>query len=235
MLVSPALPISLPACCCRLTVGHAAVLAALLPCCCCLQVKVAEYNTVKGQISAALRKAGGSLAVRDISGVVTPGSVVDSENLATLFVVVSKYSVKEWEACYEKLCDFVVRGCSCCLLYFEWWGRGCCVLQTCATSWCVAVAVIFVVERGLLSVAIWRVRRRSVFWLKGRSALQLKDRQVAGQRYSGAVGVADVLRSVALHAQGCGAWAACSRICGVLCLAQLQPLACLSCACEQFV
>jgi V-type H+-transporting ATPase subunit C len=71
---------------------------------------VSEYNTVKGQISAALRKAGGSLAVRDISGVVKPGHVVDSENLATLFVVVSKYGVKEWESCYEKLCDFVVRG-----------------------------------------------------------------------------------------------------------------------------
>jgi hypothetical protein len=73
---------------------------------------------VKGQISAALRKAGGSLAVRDISGVVKPQHVVDSENLATLFVVVSKYSVKEWESCYEKLCDFVVgvhRGCfGCC-------------------------------------------------------------------------------------------------------------------------
>jgi V-type H+-transporting ATPase subunit C len=77
-------------------------------CCCCWQVKVSEYNTVKGQLSAALRKAGGSLAVRDISGVVKPQHVVDSENLATLFVVVSKYGVKEWESCYEKLCDFVV-------------------------------------------------------------------------------------------------------------------------------
>ncbi|KAF6262753.1 vacuolar H+ ATPase V1 sector, subunit C [Scenedesmus sp. NREL 46B-D3] len=73
-----------------------------------LKVKVSEYNTVKGQISAALRKAGGSLAVRDISAVVKPQHVVDSENLATLFVVVSKYGVKEWESCYEKLCDFVV-------------------------------------------------------------------------------------------------------------------------------
>lgn len=81
------------------------------PCCrtVCSQVKVAEYNTVKSQISAALRKAGGSLAVRDIAGVVKPGLVVDSENLVSLFVVVSKYSVKEWESTYEKLCDFVVR------------------------------------------------------------------------------------------------------------------------------
>jgi V-type H+-transporting ATPase subunit C len=71
-------------------------------------VKVSEYNTVKSQISAALRKQGGSLAVRDISNLVKPNQLIDSENLTTLFVVVSKYSVKDWEATYEKLCDFVV-------------------------------------------------------------------------------------------------------------------------------
>ncbi|KAF8058480.1 VHA-C [Scenedesmus sp. PABB004] len=73
-----------------------------------LKVKVGEYNTVKSQISAALRKAGGSLAVRDIAGVVSPGHVVDSENLTTLFVVVGKFGLKEWEASYESLADFVV-------------------------------------------------------------------------------------------------------------------------------
>ena len=71
-------------------------------------MKVSEYNTVKSQISAALRKQGGSLAVRDISGLVKPSQVIDSENLVTLFVVVSKYSIKDWETTYEKLCDFVV-------------------------------------------------------------------------------------------------------------------------------
>jgi hypothetical protein len=39
------------------------------------QVKVGEFNTVKSQLSAALRKAGGSLAVRDISTVVKPEQV----------------------------------------------------------------------------------------------------------------------------------------------------------------
>lgn len=65
---------------------------------------------MKSQLSAALRKAGGSLAVRDISVVVKPEDVLDSENLTTLFVVVSKFGVKDWEATYEGLCDFVVRG-----------------------------------------------------------------------------------------------------------------------------
>lgn len=73
-----------------------------------LKVKVGEFNTVKSQLSAALRKAGGSLAVRDISTVVKPEQVLDSENLTTLFVVVSKFGVKDWEATYENLCDFVV-------------------------------------------------------------------------------------------------------------------------------
>lgn len=73
-----------------------------------LKVRVGEFNTVKSQLSAALRKAGGSLAVRDISSVVKPEQVLDSENLTTLFVVVSKFGVKDWEATYEGLCDFVV-------------------------------------------------------------------------------------------------------------------------------
>lgn len=73
-----------------------------------LQVKISEYNTVKSQISAALRKAGGSLAVRDISTLVKPQQVIETENLTTLFVVVSKYSLKDWDATYEQLCEFVV-------------------------------------------------------------------------------------------------------------------------------
>ena len=34
--------------------------------------------------------------------------VVDSENLMTLFVVVNKFGVKDWEGSYETLCDFIV-------------------------------------------------------------------------------------------------------------------------------
>ncbi len=75
---------------------------------CTTQVKVAEFNVIKAQLSAAARKAGGSLAVRDVAAMVKPEQVVDSEHLSTLFVVVSKFSVKDWEGSYEKLCDFVV-------------------------------------------------------------------------------------------------------------------------------
>ena len=72
------------------------------------QIKVGEFNTAKSQLSAALRRAGGSLAVRDLSAVVRPEHVTATENLATLFAVVPRFGVKEWEAAYESLCDFVV-------------------------------------------------------------------------------------------------------------------------------
>lgn len=55
-----------------------------------------------------MRKAAGSIAVRDVSTMVKPQQVVDSENLATLFVVVSKFNLKEWESTYERLSNYVV-------------------------------------------------------------------------------------------------------------------------------
>jgi hypothetical protein len=73
-----------------------------------MQVKTSEYNAVKAQMNALARKAGGSLAVRDIASLVKQQDVVDSENLMTLFVVVSKFGLKEWESGYEKLSNFVV-------------------------------------------------------------------------------------------------------------------------------
>ena len=74
-----------------------------------LQVKVADYNNLKGAMGAVARKAGGSLAVRDINTLVKPQQLVDSENMTTAFVVVSKFAIKDWETSYEKLCNFVVR------------------------------------------------------------------------------------------------------------------------------
>jgi V-type H+-transporting ATPase subunit C len=47
--------------------------------------------------------------VRDVNTLVKPQQVVDSENMTTLFVVVSKFAHKDWETSYEKMCNFVVR------------------------------------------------------------------------------------------------------------------------------
>ena len=70
-----------------------------------------EYNQLKGQLTALARKAGGSLAVRDLGGILKPGDMVDTENLTTLFVVVPAHTKGEWLSAYETLSDFVVRLC----------------------------------------------------------------------------------------------------------------------------
>lgn len=73
-----------------------------------LKVKMSDYNSLKSQLSAIARKTTGSLAVRDISALVKPRDFVDSENLTTLYVIVGKYSLKDWLSSYEKLSNYVV-------------------------------------------------------------------------------------------------------------------------------
>ena len=75
----------------------------------CAQVRVSEYNQLKGQVNALNRKATGNLAVRDLAGLVPKDDCVATENLVTLFAVVSKSARNEWLGCYEQLSDFVVR------------------------------------------------------------------------------------------------------------------------------
>ena len=76
---------------------------------CCAQVRVSEYNQLKGQLGQMNRKQGGSLAVRDIAGLVSEGDVTDTEYLTTQFVVVSKFSKQEFLQQYEELTEYVVR------------------------------------------------------------------------------------------------------------------------------
>ena len=92
-----------------------------------MQVKTSEYNTLKSQVSSATRKQTGNLAVRDIALLVKPQHLVDSENLTTLFVVVSKFNLKEWETTYEKMCNYVVRPGPACWVCDEAWA---CLLGT---------------------------------------------------------------------------------------------------------
>ncbi|KXZ57041.1 ATPvC1 [Gonium pectorale] len=73
-----------------------------------LKVKASEYNNLKSQLSQFTRKAQGSLAVRDIHQLVQPQQVIDTEHLTTLFVIVTKFSAKDWKDGYEKMCDFIV-------------------------------------------------------------------------------------------------------------------------------
>ena len=73
-----------------------------------MQVRMSEYNQLKGQVTAAARKQTGSLAVRDLTGLVSEEDAVNTENLLTLFTVVSKHDKPEWLSTYETLSDFVV-------------------------------------------------------------------------------------------------------------------------------
>ncbi|XP_058102985.1 V-type proton ATPase subunit C-like [Magnolia sinica] len=73
-----------------------------------LKVRVAEYNNVRSQLNAINRKQSGSLAVRDLSGLVKPEDIIMSEHLVTLLAVVPKYSQKDWLSSYETLATYVV-------------------------------------------------------------------------------------------------------------------------------
>jgi hypothetical protein len=69
---------------------------------------VTEYGQLRSALQAAARKQQGSLAVRDLSPLVPRGQVVETENLTTLLVVVSKAARGEWLTQYESLAEFVV-------------------------------------------------------------------------------------------------------------------------------
>ncbi|KAK1282498.1 V-type proton ATPase subunit C [Acorus calamus] len=73
-----------------------------------LKVRVAEYNNVRSQLNTINRKQSGSIAVRDLSGLVKPEDIITSEHLVTLLAVVPKYSQKDWLSSYETLTTYVV-------------------------------------------------------------------------------------------------------------------------------
>jgi len=70
-----------------------------------LRGKSTSYQQLAGSILAEKRKKTGNLLVRDFTELVqqSPDIYVDSPNLITLFVVVSKHQSKEWEKTYEDL------------------------------------------------------------------------------------------------------------------------------------
>ena len=72
------------------------------------QVRTSEYNQQKSQLGQNSRKQTGSLAVRDLGALVSEKTVVNTENLVTLFVVVPRHVKKEWLSGYEKLTDYIV-------------------------------------------------------------------------------------------------------------------------------
>lgn len=56
-----------------------------------LKGRLQDYNALKQQLGQIARKAQGSLAVRDLTSLLERRELVDTENLQTVFVIVSKY------------------------------------------------------------------------------------------------------------------------------------------------
>ncbi|KAF0976153.1 hypothetical protein FDP41_004828 [Naegleria fowleri] len=73
-----------------------------------LRFKISEYTNLKQNVQQLERKTSGNLTVRTLDGIIKKEHVLETEYLTTVFVVVSKSSIKEWEQNYENLTDMVV-------------------------------------------------------------------------------------------------------------------------------
>ena len=71
-----------------------------------LKVRSVDYSAKKQTLQQILRRREGSLAVRDLAGVVKPHQVLETENLCSFFVVVPKTGVREFQKAYELLAEF---------------------------------------------------------------------------------------------------------------------------------
>jgi len=73
-----------------------------------LRTQLQRFNTIFQAFSSAERKKTGNLNARDLSDIVRPEHFFESEYLTTVFVVVPKYSDKEFLATYAELATFVL-------------------------------------------------------------------------------------------------------------------------------
>lgn len=73
-----------------------------------LKIKVSEVNALKGALQAIDRKTQGNLMMRGLADIVSANDILESEYMTTLFVVVPKANLKEFENQYEKMATYVV-------------------------------------------------------------------------------------------------------------------------------
>jgi len=73
-----------------------------------LKQKASQYIQIQNTVSAEERKASGNLLTRDLTDIVKPEHITESEYLTTLFVAVPRSFAKEWERTYETITDFVL-------------------------------------------------------------------------------------------------------------------------------
>jgi len=73
-----------------------------------LKLKITEMNAVKGSLQAGERKVQGNLMVRGLADIVQESHVQESEYMTTMYVVVPKTNMKDFEGYYEKMAQYVV-------------------------------------------------------------------------------------------------------------------------------
>jgi len=73
-----------------------------------LRVKASDYSSILHTLAQADRGQTGNLFSRDLADIVKQDDWHETEYLTTLFVAVPKYSLKEWDNCYETLTEFVL-------------------------------------------------------------------------------------------------------------------------------
>jgi len=73
-----------------------------------LKLKMGELNALKGSLQGAERKLQGNLMVRGLADIIQEYHVHESEYMTTVFVVVPKISMKDFEGYYEKMATYVV-------------------------------------------------------------------------------------------------------------------------------
>jgi len=68
-----------------------------------LRTMAGSYQAVSHSILAEQRKKTGNLMVRDIGDLIQPEDYIDTDNLCTLFVVISSSQSREWDKAYEDM------------------------------------------------------------------------------------------------------------------------------------
>lgn len=73
-----------------------------------LKLKVTEVNNVKGSLQVYERKTQGNLMVRGLADIIKEEDVMETDYMTTVYVVVPKNSMKDFESSYEKMAQYVV-------------------------------------------------------------------------------------------------------------------------------
>jgi V-type H+-transporting ATPase subunit C len=73
-----------------------------------LKAKVSEVTQLKANLQAAERKMQGNLIIRGLTDLVKEEDVLETEYMTSVFIVVPKAGVKEFEDGYERMATYVV-------------------------------------------------------------------------------------------------------------------------------